>query len=270
MRTVRVTAGDGAGLHVEVEGSGPPLVLLHGHTLDSRMWEGEARAFSPHFTVIRPDLRGYGRSDPPAASFRYSDDLHAVLTHLGVDRAHVLGLSLGGNVALEFALRHPGRTDHLVLAATSLRGFPPHPEVAASLAEVGQVARADGLAAGRERWLAHPLFAAARARPEVAGQLVRLTRDYSGWHWRENVSPSEWLDAQVYRRLEEISTPTLILVGERDLPQNREIARELAGRLPLGRLSVLGGVGHMLNLEAPGAFAAEVLDFLTGRRERSG
>ncbi|WP_102126501.1 alpha/beta fold hydrolase [Deinococcus planocerae] len=260
----RVEVG-GTGLHAEVEGSGPPLVLLHGHTLDRRMWEGQLGAFARHFTVIRVDLRGYGRSGPPTADFRYSDDLHAVLTHLGVDRAHVLGLSLGGNVALEFALRHPGMTDHLVLAATSLRGFPPHPEVALSLAEVGEVARSDGVVAGRERWLAHPLFAAARSRPEVAGHLARLTRDYSGWHWQKNVSPSQWLDAEVYRRLEDIAAPTLILVGERDVPQNREIARTLARRLPHARLSVFGGVGHMLNLEASGVFTAQVLDFLTGR-----
>ena len=106
---------DGGRLHVEATGTGPAVVLLHGGSADSRMWQGQLAALAGHYRVIRYDLRGLGQSPPPAAPYRMSDDLTAVLDHLGVDSAALVGFSTGGAIALEFAARYPARAAALVL-----------------------------------------------------------------------------------------------------------------------------------------------------------
>jgi pimeloyl-ACP methyl ester carboxylesterase len=106
---------DGGRLHVEATGKGPAVVLLHGGSADSRMWQGQLAALAGHYRVIRYFLRGLGQSPPPAAPYRMSDDLTAVLDHLGVDSAALCGFSTGGTIALEFAARYPARAAALVL-----------------------------------------------------------------------------------------------------------------------------------------------------------
>src|SRR6266566_308505 len=119
---------NGAHLYYEQAGSpgspGHPLVLIHGFTLDTRMWDDQFAVFTRHYQVIRYDMRGFGRSDLPAEEpFTAVDDLRALLDTLGVSRACVLGLSLGGSVAIDFALAYPDRTSALVLVDPALRGW---------------------------------------------------------------------------------------------------------------------------------------------------
>ena len=104
------------GIAYDVRGAGPTVVLLHGGILDRRMWDYEAGAWSSRFRVVRYDLRGHGRSADIGAPYSASDDLAAVLDAVGAPRAHLVGLSKGGSVALDFALTHPNRVDRLVLA----------------------------------------------------------------------------------------------------------------------------------------------------------
>ncbi len=96
---------NGAHLYYEIAGSGQPLVPIHGHTLDTRMWDDQFELFSQQFQVIRYDMRGYGKSVPQSHdSYAPADDLMALLKHLGLSHAHILGLSRGGGVAIDFAL----------------------------------------------------------------------------------------------------------------------------------------------------------------------
>lgn len=221
-------------------------------------------ALSPHFQTIRPDLRGYGRSDnpDPQRPFRYADDLSALLDHLQVSKTHLVGLSLGGNVALDLALSHPQRVDKLVLVDSSLSGFPPFPGVAHSLQAIFIEAEQAGLEAARELWLQHPLFASGLEHPPVARQLRAIVQEYSGWHWANNYPPSRPIDLTLIERLEQVTSPTLVVVGERDTPQNQAIAGLLAQRIPGARKAVVPGSGHLVNLEAPLEFNRLLLDFL--------
>lgn len=243
----------------------PPLLLLHGHTLDHRMWEPQMAALTPHFRVIRPDLRGYGRSDCPdsATPFRYTDDLEALLDALEISQTHVVGLSLGGNVALDFALHHSQRVQKLVLVDSSLSGFPPFPGVAESLQAIFDRAREAGIEAARKLWLEHPLFESASKQPQVAEQLRFFVEEYSGWHWANRYSPSRPIDPKVIEHLEEIKTPTTVIVGAQDTPQNLAIADLLASRIPQAHKVVIPEAGHMVNLEAPEAFNRLLLQELT-------
>lgn len=251
-------------LYYQIQGQGDSLLLIHGHTLDARMWEPQMETLSPCFQVIRLDLRGYGRSDlpDPQSSFRHAEDIRALLDHLRVPKVHAVGLSLGGNVALDFASSYPQRIKKLVLADSSLSGFPPLPGVAESLQAIFDRARESGVEAARELWLNHPLFQPALEQPEVALELRTIVQGYSGWHWANNYPPSRPIDPALVERLEQVMAPTLVLVGERDIPQNQAIAELFARRIPKVQKAVVPQAGHMVNLEAPDAFNRLVLEAL--------
>ena len=118
-------AVNGTRLYREVTGAGHPLVLLHAGIADARMWDDQVAAFAERYTVIRYDARGFGRSDPAVGRFSPRADLAGLLVELGVERAHLVGLSMGGAVALDTALEHPELASALVLAATRPSGLAP-------------------------------------------------------------------------------------------------------------------------------------------------
>ena len=252
---------NGTGLYYEVAGSGHPLVLIHGFALDTRMWDYQFEAFAQHYRVVRYDMRGYGKSLPPTdESYSHTDDLMALLEHLRIDRAHVFGQSRGGAVAIDFVLAHPEATGALVLVDPVLGGHSWSQEAARTDGAIWETAAKSGVEAGKAKWLAHPLFAPAREKPEVAARLEQIVSDYSGWHLI-NTDPGRYADPPAAQRLHEIGAPTLVVVGERDLPDFLVIADTLQ-QVPNARKVVLPGVGHMCNMENPTKFNEVVLDFL--------
>jgi pimeloyl-ACP methyl ester carboxylesterase len=251
-------------LYYELSGpqSGHHLVLIHGASLDTRMWDPQVEAFSRHYRVLRYDIRGYGRSVPPDphAPFRHHDDLHALLDHLSIFQAHILGLSLGAAIALEFAFAHSPYVTSLVLAAPVLWGHQWSESVDTS--NIWEAGHTRGIEAARALWLAHPLFASALRNPLAAAPLTRIVGDYSGWHWA-NDDPGLLPDPLAITALESITMPTLIIVGEHDLPDYRAISQTLSSRLPNCTLITLPNAGHMSNMEAPASFNTSVLTFLS-------
>src|SRR5918911_1083992 len=113
---------NGARLYYEAEGRGPAVVLIHGGLVDSRLWDAQMKPLSKHFRVVRYDIRGYGRSPAPTGEYWPHEDLRALLDYLKIGRATIVGLSLGGIVAADFALEYPDRVDRLVLVGSGLRG----------------------------------------------------------------------------------------------------------------------------------------------------
>src|SRR5580693_2778199 len=168
--TTSTLARPGARLAYEVTGDGPPVVLVHGFGLDLRMWDPQVEPLAARFRVVRYDCRGFGASGPfdPAVPYTHAGDLVALLDHLAIGDAALVGLSFGGRVVLQAALAAPARVRGLALLDAVLDGVPWDPESAAGLDQVARQVRAGGVAAGREAWLVHPLFAAARQRPDLA------------------------------------------------------------------------------------------------------
>ena len=113
---------NGARIHYERSGSGFPLLLIHAGIADSRMWEPQAAALGKHFDMIRPDSRGFGDSELPPMPYSGMADMIALLDHLAVKRAHVVGCSMGGTLAIDLALEHPERVERLVLVAAGISG----------------------------------------------------------------------------------------------------------------------------------------------------
>lgn len=253
---------NGTKLYYEIAGEGPSLVLVHGFTLDTRMWDDQFVLFTEHYRVVRYDARGFGQSAPVGSeAYTHPDDLAALLLHLAVPRATIIGLSMGGRIAIDFALRYPAMTHALVVVDAALSGHVSSEEWGARWKSLVHTARTVSAQAANDGWLRHPLFAPASENPAVAARLRQMVGEYSGWHWA-NRDPQRGLDPPATERLHDIAAPTLVILGERDLPDFHAIADRIADNVPNARKIILPSVGHMANMEAPERFNAEVLAFL--------
>ena len=255
---------NGAELYYEVGGEGQPFVLLHDGLLDRRMWDDQFVAFSSLYRTIRYDRRGYGNSSASDRPFSEVSDLHHLLRHLGTDEAYFLGMSNGGKVALEFALEHPGKVAALVLVGPNLGGYRPSEEKQRRVSEILSVAHERGAEAGVEAWMEDPFYPPAKDKPAAREKVRRIAREnlprlLSAPGLREEPDPL------TKESLSRLVAPTLILVGERDDRDNREIASILASQLPRAEKKIFAGCGHLVNLERPEEFYSVVADFLEER-----
>lgn len=251
-------------LYYEEAGAGPAVVLIHGFTLDTRMWDDQFPALAQRYRAIRYDLRGFGRSALPDGPYSHVEDLRALLDRLGISRATLVGLSKGGGVALDFALTYPERTTALTLLDTILGGHAWSAEGSARDALVWQEAARGGIPAAKASWLAHPIFAPAMRRPAVAARLHAIISDYSGWHF-VNANPEQGISPPAATRLRALAIRVLALVGEYDLPDFQAITAQIGRDAPQARTLVVPDAGHMANMEAPEAVNRALLAFLDQR-----
>jgi pimeloyl-ACP methyl ester carboxylesterase len=250
------------GLHVEVAGHGPTVVLIHGGQLDGRMWDREFEHWSKQYRVVRYDVRGFGRSDTPTEVYEDVEDLRSVLDALDVGRAHLVGLSLGGRIAIDFTLTHPERVASLVTVGPGLSGFPFHDDAAdARYIAIVQAAQDGDSKRLADLWLSDPFMAPAMEHPELVPRLRELTKDNLR-SWLVNPLLEKTIRNRAAGRLAEIHAPTLVLVGTRDVPSIQAICAKLAQEVPGARRVEIHGAGHMVNMEAPAEFDAAVLPFL--------
>ncbi|MCH7578815.1 MAG: 2-succinyl-6-hydroxy-2,4-cyclohexadiene-1-carboxylate synthase [Chloroflexi bacterium] len=266
MTSLRV---DGARLSVHLQGEGPALLLLHGFTGSNAMWTPHLAAFEG-FTTVSVDLLGHGESDAPPTPNRYRmercvDDLTSLLNHLEIERVAVLGYSMGGRVALQLALRAPGRLWALVLESAS-PGIDDDAEredrVRSDAALADEIER-NGIDAFVDRWQALPLFASqsrlsAAAREELRRQRLRNSPVGLANSLRGAGAGQE---APVLNRLGEIRIPTLLIAGALD-QKYVALARKMSDALPCARTQIVSDAGHATHLEQPEAFDRVVREFL--------
>jgi pimeloyl-ACP methyl ester carboxylesterase len=247
---------EGASLVCERSGTGPPLVLLHGMAGERHDWKRLLAALPAGYASLRYDLRGFGQSTAQEGlAYSHADDLLALFDALAIDQAAVLGLSMGGGVALNFALSHPNRVSRLILISPALVGWEWSEEWKALWRGISRAARDGDLALARERWWQHPMFAGAR-ESDAAGELRHTIEAYHGRQWVRDAQRDELPDLD---RLPMLAVPTLLLTGERDVADMRQIADVIAGAAPKVRRIDFGGAGHMLHLERPAEVAAALL-----------
>jgi 3-oxoadipate enol-lactonase len=260
-----ITSGPAGPIHWTDAGSGPVVVLLHGLGGDAGFWEPEVAAWSGRLRLLAIDLRGSGGTPSTGSGHTIADladDVRAVLDDVGVDSAHVVGFSLGGLVAQEFALRHPGRLKRLVLVSTYARM---HRQAELFLDAVLAVYEQDRSAKQMfdliVPWLFSPRFV---ADPDHAAYFEfpdDAADDQSMEDWRALYLAQRAFDAR--DRLASIHAPTLVVAGELDALVPVGDAKALATGIPLARLHVIVGSGHLVNAEQPEQYQETVLDFLT-------
>lgn len=243
-------------------GEGPPLVLLHGGWSDGRAWRPQLAGLGGGFDVIAWDAPGCGGSDDHSGQVAladYADAVADLIGALGLERAHLCGLSFGGGLAIAVYQRHPQLVRSLVLAGAyaGWKGSLPPDEVEARLRRVrAEVDRPP--AEWMDGYL--PGFFSGPVPPEVI-ELVR-TMMLESRPAGLLAMLSAFADADLSEVLPTIVVPTLLLYGERDARAPLPVAEALHAAIPGSKLVVLPGVGHDINLEAPDAFNAEVRRFL--------
>lgn len=252
---------DGLRLHVRKEGNGPCVTLLHALGANHAIWDAQAEALAQRFTVLRPDLRGHGRSDAPAGAYSLdmlAGDIVAMWDALHVEQSHVVGISLGGFIAQHLALGWPERIGRLVLADTS-SGYPP--EAAAQWPARIRTVLEEGLhglvPATLERWFTSPYRERHAERVCEIGRIIETTprQGYAGCcHAIAGLATTN--------RLSQIATPALVLVGEQDVGTPVSMARTLAEGIPGAELRVIEQAAHLSNVEQPAVFNRLLLDFL--------
>ena len=252
---------DNVTLYYVDEGSGPPVLLIHGHTLDRRLWDPVMPFLvDAGFRVLRLDLRGHGRSSRPESGYHLSHhaaDAAAVLDAVGIEAALGVGHSIGGAVLLEVAVTVPDRLTHLVLVSPVMPDRPFEPAFMENLREVARAIRSEGVGpAMAGPWARSPLFEHSFSKPGIREAAGAITRDFPGAEYlasqRDRVERS-WT---IPDRLGEISLPTVVAVGEKEMPGFRAYAEEAASGIPGARLEVFKNCGHLLPLEAPERISA--------------
>jgi 3-oxoadipate enol-lactonase len=240
--------------------------MVHGFALDHRMWDDVTLGLARDYTVISYDCRGFGASAEfdTATGYTHTDDLLALLAHLGMQRAALVGLSFGGGVVLKTALHSPQTVTHLVLVDAVLGGVPWDEESLRGSEAVDLAVRLGGVTAGRRAWCAHPLFAPANEHSELAARLVEMVDGYPGHHWLGTDPHRPEFDARPIDVLDTITAPTTVIVGDRDVPCFQEMSAVLAGRIPGARLVTIPGAGHMTPMEAPDAVLPALQAALVG------
>jgi 3-oxoadipate enol-lactonase len=260
----RYTVGD-ITLHVEVAGGGRPLLLVHGFPLDHQMWRAQIEELSRDVRVIAPDLRGFGRSDVTQGTVtmqQMADDLAGLLDVLQVRESVALaGLSMGGYVAWQFALRHRARLGRLILCDT--RAQADAPEAAAARLALAQRVLAEGAAVVAEA-LVPRLFAPATytQRPE----LVAATREVILRTHPEGIAAALRGMAQrpdMRPLLGQIDVPALVLGGEDDAISPPEEMQQIARDLPRGTWVMIPAAGHMAPCEQPERVNQAIRQFLS-------
>ena len=253
--TVAVEGATLAGESCASAQAGAPLVLLHGMAGERQDWRRLLAALPADLPTLRYDLRGFGESPSDDREYSHTDDLLALFDAQGIERAPLLGLSMGGGVALNFALSHPERVSRLILISPAMVGWEWSDEWKALWRGVSSAARSGDMALARERWWLHPMFAQVR-ESEAADDLRRAIDAYHGRQWIRDPQRDELPDVD---RLHTLAMPMLLLTGEHDVADIRLIADVIAAAAPQLRRVDFAGAGHMLHLERAAAVAAAIL-----------
>lgn len=254
----------------EMDGGGLPVLLLHGFTGTARTWRHHLDGLAPRHLVVAPDLLGHGRSDAPVDPARHAlgeqaADLAALLAAVGIERADVVGYSMGARLALRLAADHPGRVDRLVLESPSAGIAAPDERARRREADERLARRleTDGLAAFVDAWEAQPVFAShaelpAAERAEM--RQARLSHDPRGLAASLRGAGQGTMEP-LGERLPRLRHPTLVIAGERD-DVGRRRAAAVASAIPGARSVSVRGAGHTPHLERPRAFARLLSTFL--------
>jgi pimeloyl-ACP methyl ester carboxylesterase len=259
---------DDGKVYYEMQGEGDDLVFVHAGFADSRMWFAQWAFFSQHYRVTRYDLLGFGQSDPLQAPVSRSGELYQLLKHLNVERATLIGCSLGGAAIIDFALEHPEMVTALAPVSAVPSGFQMQGEPPAELLEMfgaiqqGKLRQASDLQV--RLWADGPFRQPEQVDPqfrELAAAMTRIPLANGTWAI-EMSQPERQPESTATGRLKEIQAPVLILAGALDNSELLRAADVMESEIPGAKKVIIPAAAHMPNMEKPEMFNQVVSDFL--------
>lgn len=236
-----------------------PLILLHGWTLDHRMWAPQVAGLADRHFLVMPDRRGCGRATAPPDLAHEAEDVIAIADLLGFERFALLGLSRGAVVALDAARRYGSRITRLIVSGAPLPALVEREEVI-DLAHYRALVASGDLAGFRRAWADHPLMQT--NSPEAAALAAEMLADYDGRDLLLGGGEAPGLPREV---LATLAMPVLSMTGAHDTPWRRACARALGAAVPRARHFEIVGAGHLANADNGQAFNAAVAAFLNPR-----
>jgi pimeloyl-ACP methyl ester carboxylesterase len=263
---------DGGRLYYETAGLGRPLVMIHAAFLDSRMWDGQFKAFARKYKVIRYDVRGFGRSSRPTETYSDAEDLLKLVEHLKIRDACLLGVSNGGRIALDFVTALPSSVKGLILVSPGIAGYissgPKEDELWADFGKlenrqniaIKENRIRDAVGVDLEMWATEQSPNARRRLFQIA--LANSHVHKNMWWWRSTYRQQESPQPPAFERLGSIHVPTLLIVGDRDVKGMQLRTERLHRLIPGSELRVIGGADHVPNTSRPREFNALVSAFL--------
>ena len=260
--TSGTVAVDGGSLYYETLGKGAPVILSHGGFGDRRMWDSQFEPLSQAFRVVRYDHRGFGKSSAPAQEYSPVADLVKLMDHLELKRANLVGNSMGGMLALDFALLQPDRTGAVVVIASAAGGYPMPEEDIKGVDQVMRTAREKGPAAAVPLWLQHPMVSVAMSHAS-AGPLVRtMVEDnqkmFVADHW-----PQEQMSPPAYERIPGLTANVLFIVGDRDVVSVRAGAEASAVRIKKAKVVTIKDADHLPHMEKPAEVNKLLVEYIS-------
>jgi pimeloyl-ACP methyl ester carboxylesterase len=251
-------------LYYEMTGLGDEtIILIHDGLVHGEVWDDQFSVFADRYRLVRYDRRGYGRSPQPEKAYSNTEDLLQVFTHLDIDKATLIGMSAGGGLAIDFTLEHPENVSKLVVVGAVVSGFGYSDHF---LTRGGRLTAADY--ADPERLLEYLIredpYEIAPQNEEVREKLWKLMQAYPhNIDFTKNRLATQ-LNPPALGRLDEIQAPTLIVIGEFDIPDVFVHAGVIESGIPNAEKAIIRGAGHLVPLEQPALFNERVLEFLRG------
>lgn len=259
---------EGKRLAYEIAGQGETLVLAHAGFLDSHMWDDQWLTFSQKYRVIRYDMRGYGNSDALEGPTSRRAELYALLTHLGIESAYLVGCSMGGEMMLDFTLEHPEMVKALVMINSTPSGFELQGEPPADVLSLIDATQQGDFARMAEMqlriWIDGPTRQPHQVAPEVRQRAWEMTQTpVRRMTWATaDMQPANPLDPPAAQQLHKVRIPTLVVVGALDDPEVLRAGDVMAAGIVGAQKAVIANAAHIPSMEQPEELNRIVLDFL--------
>jgi len=264
---------NGAKIYYEVTGTGQPLVFVHAGIADNRLWDDQVPVFSQKYQVIRYDMRGYGKSEPVDLEFSHREDLIALLGFLGIEKAILVGCSMGGMISMDTTFAAPELVSALVMVCSGpngleidLKDHPYTPIIEAKFEAVEAAEKAKDWALMNE--IETQIWFDGRGRtptdidPTKRAKALDMNRIAIEHAAKELGSYKKGIGVNAPERLEELTIPLLIIVGALDTPYALAVADVMVERIPNTQKVLIENTAHLPSLERPAEFNAVLSTFL--------
>ncbi len=258
--TVKVSQGE---LYLEKIGNGKPLILIHAGFSDRRDWKHQIKDFGEKYQTIVYDQRGSGNSSTIETAFSPAEDLKTVMDHLKIEKTHLVGHSIGGTIALDFALQYPEKVLSLVLVASGLNGYSWSKEYLELMQSIWKIPQPEIMT---ESFLSAPFHAMGIRDPIIKSEIETITvenfRKVLTWKTFD-IRDIHWFFADANTKLKDLKIPTLVIYGDKDSADIKNIARIFIENIKGVKHAIIRNTDHLLNFENPQELNRLVLNFLS-------